>query len=153
MDRVLGLLFNLQQVLDDSAALRQHLQQLDPPTGANNGVNAPQNTVALPAARATDGCAAAEGQGRTAGDPAWSLEEVDVCALNALCSQPVLTGSSTWPRRTQAQQQCPQQQQEVGAVGDADEGDEYGCAEVEPDSTAEEVEMMTSLEMARAVST
>jgi hypothetical protein len=67
--------------------------------------------------------------------------------LEALCSQPVLGGSGKWPQRplTQAQQQHHE-------VADGDDGLECEVDEAAPDGTAEEAEMMSSLELARAVS-
>lgn len=76
--------------------------------------------------------------------------DVDMNTLDALCSQPVLKGGGKWPQRPQAQQQ--QQQQEVADGADGCEGDEFEGLDLLPDSTDEEVEMMSSLELARAVS-
>jgi hypothetical protein len=93
---------------------------------------------------------AAAGGGSGSSHEGAALPDVVMDALEALCSQPVLAGAGKWPQRplTQAQQQ----QHEVADGADGLSGDVCEADEAAPDSTAEEAEMMSSLELARAVS-
>lgn len=84
-----------------------------------------------------------------AGGGVCEADVAEATMLQALCSQPVLTGGGAWPKRPAGLRQ----QQEVADGGEGCEGEED--AEMDgavPDSSAEEFEMMSSLELARAVS-
>lgn len=133
MAAVLGL---LQQI-------RSHLQQTSQQLQVQQQASASLQAAEL---GGRGSCPAA------APNPA-ACADVDIDTLDALCSQPVLTGAGKWPQRPQAQQQQQQQHQEVADGDDGCEGlDEYKGVDLVPDSTEEEVEMMSSLELARAVS-
>lgn len=135
------------QLLDSAAA------------GAGNSKEGGLGHHNAAAAADAPGAAAAAGGGSGAAAAVCCGIDVDMDTLDSLCSQPMQTDGAAWPKRPQGGGGGGGQQLQLGGQvtldGDGvvdDEGGVCGVPAAVDDTGAEEAEMLSSLELARAVS-